>query len=642
MHPALDLKSLRKLSFSFRKMANTMTGPELPSPMDHTRFMEFMRTVPENKMVEFLPVYYHMLNPAHIPSADALDAVDPLTRIAQSMVLMSMGPFLAMPIPFEVGRDLWPRVWAWMSFLYTFEEFLYKEMPWMTQTANSLYPAFIKFCYQMWQYTPNQRIMASTPGCAAVAVRAWACFSDRDDFLEHREELGMIRQLLVSSHAVLHDALEPFNGDVDKLARLVMQQCNILIRHDARSDAPVFDVSQKAHIWLIENVFDIVAALDQISTRNAEDPRRLCSALMPLGFLETASQATLGKHRNAESLLINNCIMLLVTIFQGPEGKESLRISIGYGLLNVILSCAKWPKNHPAHPTLYFILDTLLPRSTVFYYSLATLGPALVEVGEKKAADFSDNTVYEAWKKFWELGRERLRVLLYFDRKDRISSRACDNVECGRLALKKEFKCCSGCSALLYCSQACQIADWRMGHRESCIWHLSSRNNIRVTFSPKEISFMRFLLDHNYSIYKGSFLPHLVTCWVVNADATISCLYDYCVGKDSVPIMTASDSSPASNNNLDQEMLDSRYYADMRERARRSKGRMSLDVMRVPQTGGLGYRDLIVPLRRETGRVDRELRTFAANLDANLTGRARGEVFGKLERIFSEEGMTTR
>ncbi|KAJ6586020.1 hypothetical protein B0H19DRAFT_1111184 [Mycena capillaripes] len=54
------------------------------------------------------------------------------------------------------------------------------------------------------------------------------------------------------------------------------------------------------------------------------------------------------------------------------------------------------------------------------------------------------------------------------DRTQITARRACDNMECGVIRDKKEFRCCSACKSTYYCSNDCQRHDWGEGHRQEC------------------------------------------------------------------------------------------------------------------------------------------------------------------------------
>ncbi|KAM7508745.1 hypothetical protein LguiA_019198 [Lonicera macranthoides] len=47
--------------------------------------------------------------------------------------------------------------------------------------------------------------------------------------------------------------------------------------------------------------------------------------------------------------------------------------------------------------------------------------------------------------------------------------RMCSHVNCGRPEIQlKEFRCCTGCRKVCYCSRACQAHDWKTRHKADC------------------------------------------------------------------------------------------------------------------------------------------------------------------------------
>ncbi|KAJ7936985.1 hypothetical protein B0H13DRAFT_2431038 [Mycena leptocephala] len=148
-------------------------------------------------------------------------------------------------------------------------------------------------------------------------------------------------------------------------------------------------------------------------------------------------------------------------------------------------------------------LATYVIPSTLVYRS--ALEPMKGAVGELDAAGLADKLELTPFRVDWSelrtLITERLLLLEHYRAKDRISTSGCDNLECRVIAEKSRFKRCSACCDSHYCSDACQITDWRLGgHREACsqiparCFHPFSA----YIAGPRDRSFMRALIQHDY------------------------------------------------------------------------------------------------------------------------------------------------
>lgn len=48
--------------------------------------------------------------------------------------------------------------------------------------------------------------------------------------------------------------------------------------------------------------------------------------------------------------------------------------------------------------------------------------------------------------------------------------RLCSNERCGRVEMRKhEFRRCSVCGGVNYCSRVCQLVHWTLGHKDECV-----------------------------------------------------------------------------------------------------------------------------------------------------------------------------
>ncbi|KAF8143532.1 hypothetical protein K438DRAFT_2104176 [Mycena galopus ATCC 62051] len=161
------------------------------------------------------------------------------------------------------------------------------------------------------------------------------------------------------------------------------------------------------------------------------------------------------------------------------------------------------------------------------------------------------------------------------------------NPKCSKIGARTEFRRCSGCKVLRYCSEACQIVDWlEEGLRRS---HPSP--DIHGISTSRDRAFLRFVLHHDYLEAKGNIIsdriPH-------PADIPSLTLFDYRQGRVKVETFDIS----AAPQKLPINTL---YLADRMSRAMESDGRMELHVMVLPK--GKDGRFWVVPFRTNSAVV---------------------------------------
>ncbi|KAK6980780.1 hypothetical protein R3P38DRAFT_2579582 [Favolaschia claudopus] len=600
------------------------------------KLFDLIELIEVDLKLEYLPIYYHFLDPRRIPTPEELEEPD-IDRHGNLMAaLLCINPLFQTRVPPAALPDLWPHLWPWIDFICTYHDFIAERIKWLL--LGPTYCRFIFFCSAMWSYERNKDIIASSPRCATPAIRAWASFVEHDDLLDRARQIAVIQAILYDSGAALSDVVDAIDGGLNEIARLVMVQCAPVVPLTPKP--ATFQVDQKENMWLVEYAVGIVICLDQAIHNSSVESRPLCNALVSLGFVETLTVSSYAlslpsvKKSSRQMSTIRIFLSTLMGMFEGPEGSKALQLSLESGLLNMVLQHAQLsPSDEEVDRYLADLLGHRLPRAMIYYHTLAKCKPleAILDHGDKTSQLFAVPNLYEAWKTFSELCRERLRAQEVYDSKVSASLRACDNIECGTLLPKKNFKRCAGCSSLLYCSRECQRVDWRSGHRSSCIWHLSNRNRIRVIFSAKEYSFFRFLMQQGYRSQMPTFVEHLLRHWASAPNEVVASLFDYRSGRLDISCFEAD---------LDDahEVYQSEYYNDIEKRVERSAGRMTLDVMCVPY--GLGHRDLIIPLRRETGRMEADLKRIRQSMCTE--GHLPPQILGMMENIMREEGRVTR
>ncbi|KAJ7738095.1 hypothetical protein DFH07DRAFT_966248 [Mycena maculata] len=237
-----------------------------------------------------------------------------------------------------------------------------------------------------------------------------------------------------------------------------------------------------------------VAQLDNLSA-----VLRIVASVDQIGD-QARSQAALPGPRGGTSMVcdvIPICLSLLLEVFMTPQGYRQLQVAVRNGLLRGILLSGQTQFPEDVSRLLPLLLTHVLAPATVKYEVLVELQTAYSAVAKDATAELSPPTA-EAWAKFSRILAERLEVLKIFNSTDHIIKAACDNTQCGIIREKSNLRRCGGCLRLMYCSQECQILDWKRGHRESCAHYRVGNPRINTDYSSRGLSFMCALLDHDY------------------------------------------------------------------------------------------------------------------------------------------------
>ncbi|KAF7326264.1 hypothetical protein MKEN_00479400 [Mycena kentingensis (nom. inval.)] len=206
MHELLALETLQKLPEPQRNLATAALSG------NHADFIAFLRSFRELPAAEpgyMLPLIYALLDTAALdptPSVDSIQHRFPAIRAA----MRAVGPvFCDGNVPAAVFPDLWPRIWAWFSYILAH-----------TDNRNAVLQDFIRTC-GLIKLSPAERErvgetrsdvsprMFATPGLFRVVGEAWAAgfevLKGDEDLLElvvaglqHREESEQPRNAALS------------------------------------------------------------------------------------------------------------------------------------------------------------------------------------------------------------------------------------------------------------------------------------------------------------------------------------------------------------------------------------------------------------------------------------------------------------
>ncbi|KAK7042872.1 hypothetical protein R3P38DRAFT_2511745 [Favolaschia claudopus] len=600
-----------------------------PAPPDEwLKFMVMVHNTPR-RIIDFLPVIYHFLDPLRVPRDEQLDghlAEETMGSIASgSWCLCQI--YISLPAV-ETATDIWPRIWAWNRFFWTHGDFLRQVSELADRREMGL--SLLRFCWYLWQHQPNRAIMLSSPGLTALTVGAWVSFTD-EDFTACSDSLHMVRNFLVHGTPTPQEILDGVDDNIGNLAQFIMRQCEFAV--PLAHDHPTV---QMENMWLFEIVIDIVIAVDHICMDNFAHavPGLLTSALVAFNFVKTLSVSvhTLSAFSSMTpnlGNLLTNSLMILCRIFQLASPQRAIQTSVQHGLLHVILCCARWHRSHDIHRILHFLLAEILGPYSVYCGLLAVLESSHAEVVfPLSSAHLVHPAVYTAWTRFVNALRWRGSVLSLFRSRQRSPLTACDNVECKNVLEKNRLKCCSGCRSVLYCSRSCQVTDWRDGHRTACVSYFQIRIALNSTLTREEYAFLRFLVHKDHVGARVRFLPEYAKIMgtAPNAATISGGVFDYRTAPVTFKVFDFL--APTCQEDVG-------FWQNIKRRAFNSSGRMTLDFVQI-KDGGAITRTFVFPLRRVNSEIPDALRRTISTLGGAESMEARREI----EAIFQGASAT--
>ncbi|KAJ6463125.1 hypothetical protein C8R47DRAFT_1225248 [Mycena vitilis] len=522
-------------------------------------------------------------------------------------------------VPAAAFPDIWARVWPWIEFQDEYRDYV-PGIDLLPETERySLYMALLDF---LGGNALENRLTDTTVGSYVVAGRAWRCLihaeEDRGfDHVCHFLAAGLLRSDKWDPRP-FEELVMGAGGTWRDLAWLVVTHIERVIPR-VIADHTVHHLGAILH--LAGNI------------REGEWNPAFQSALLAEGIVTALTTASLGLSSSplaaVEMELGFKGIALGLTthLISNPRHRwiaESLRA----GLLPTAFSTGAARHEENVGLWLRELLEDILPAATVYHSVLSELRVSLAAVGDRDAtASFDDPAMLEHWKNLVELVDERLQVVDLHTAGSLEVTRVCDHTECDREASEmRQYKRCSGCRTSYYCSQRCQIIDWRYGgHRHRCR-QLALRRNRDSCISAKDRSFMRALVHHDYTANREQIALDQLLHMRENP-AEIPCtMFDYTEGYCAIYLLSHGE-------------LDAEFSADA-ARAEAWGGRMQLHLVKVVE-GEDSSRTWSIPLRSADAELVRGLRSIAESLPSDTTEDDLEQYRPRIQALLDLRTLTT-
>ncbi|KAJ7754825.1 hypothetical protein B0H16DRAFT_1541944 [Mycena metata] len=467
IHASLHVRNISKLHGSAKSVA---LGALNGSATDLARLCtpQFLKDLPDAEIQGILPVLYTHLDPALVPSLDMLENI--ITRSIHLpcldntvRALYALGEISERreSFPLDAARDIWRRVWKWIDFIHTYWDFLpgFPPEQGVTQIGNSM------LLLQLMNHPPTQRAMFMTPGVRRMIAAAWRSMLNYHATRHTRASLPELAHLLLSLADGLKETknfeeiLDAFGGSHRNMADAFKYQLS-LATAEAKS------------LGAIAVLHGVLVFLE--STYHPY--KEFTSTLLSCGIVPSLVAALdIDGHMPVSAgvpYTVDGFLGTVVKYIQTSPGYPWITQALKAGLLRYIILFSEnevKPSNDGKYPDLKALLTEFLPNGMVSYHVVTQMKKSLAEVSTLSRRDkFSRSALFEDWKVFEALVRDRVIVLDQWERVGRPSFVACDNMKCNQIDKKGKFRCCAGCRSANYCSAECQRSDWKAAHRTSC------------------------------------------------------------------------------------------------------------------------------------------------------------------------------
>ncbi|KAJ7621298.1 hypothetical protein FB45DRAFT_1092934 [Roridomyces roridus] len=623
MHECLRLDALQNLPSSIQRYAQAAAS----GSTEYLERVVAVMTRPENRsnLIFLLPVVYLLLDPARIPSSDPdhLAALTPAEKAASRDATLAFDAlWLVETVPRDVALELWSRVWRWFHFLELYHQVHNDE------ASERLICSRVVSCADLLERDAEMGpVVRSTPGFYSIAARAWIAAlhstqvssTDSLEFQYSIVRVTSVARFLNDWMLGTKETLEAFinHHDPSTLAMWALRHGEFAL--ELIRDFPEEQIGF-ALLLLLPNLLKIIKkAVENLGIH--EFPTRLLIALVDEGIIEFLARAatTLAADEALRTigvdldLDVGTFLEVLDGLFEDQRFDHVVRKTISGAFVCCVAVCAQQANLPGVYDDLKTLLSVHLASFTIYWGDRSRSGAYVVgalDLYEEMLPDFVPQ-VQEAWTRFVVLAKERSEFAEAFACSGIVNMKACDNTTCTRLGPKTEFKRCSGCETLYYCSIQCQTVDWHAGHRAACKTHDYQLSG-RVPFTtPRQRAFTRAILHRDYTHLKLKIFVEAVTCTRASRDphAGYFVLFDYSQGGPDIGVYSLAEPSDA----LDRLAGAGIQWDLTVARAARSGGRMTIHAVRARE--GKSLRHWVVPLRSDSGVIHEGLVKMACAVD---------------------------
>ncbi|KAJ6563838.1 hypothetical protein B0H19DRAFT_1374489 [Mycena capillaripes] len=285
-----------------------------------------------------------------------------------------------------------------------------------------------------------------------------------------------------------------------------------------------------------------------------------------VAFMTKAACALLESTHDGSAAAVNKCLMILGPLLVNEQGHRYLQTALSTGFLRVLVFGAQLDDQPDIQNSLNVFL--LVLSSSLIYHGA-----------------FRRSYMYQEWQEFTSLAQDRIGVLKAFDEQRPSSQKACDNLECGIIGPRTEFRLCSPYNSVI-------------------------------------LEFIRAVVHRDYIVTKPKIYADQCALMRMEPDFAVQTTFDYSGG----PVEIYGNITDPE----DEDFVDAKdEWLDTIERAESSDARMALHdvILKV----GTSVRSILVSLRRSDSDTEALLKLIADSEDDLASDNVAAKIRAHLE-----------
>ncbi|KAF7310189.1 MYND-type domain-containing protein [Mycena indigotica] len=522
MHDLLQPAVLDGLPADIKAAVDAVCSPNA-ALSDFDPILVFLQSDEEEEQTKLrlLPALARLLDPARITAEP-----DPV-HVTLAWAALRVLPLIAGRAA-AAAKELWAPTLQWLLFFYALPEY---NVPAVDKVLLAL---FFALSFHAGDGDDAVAQMLSVPGSIKAMFAAWARvfgeptaagFTERATDDSDRDEaaqamFGVLVAEAVYTREGLQQAVEGAGGTLESLGQVLYRHLDFA-RCELAAAVTTAEEDGDAKLELISGCVHSAAQFlrrtEPLIRFRPIKPNPLLDAMLERGLVAllcdimyTYSTVT---RLNFDPMIMEGLVEpafdLISFIVSFPPHHHHIPDVIRHRFLEAMVNLAPADFHNDTPQNTYLLkgfFNSILPAALVRTNVLEALGDVLPGLEASVATDAFKGTQFfkNCWEPFHRVAEARLSLFQRYRAGEFPPRKMCDSLKefayCRHVGPESEFKRCSGCRVVVYCSEACQKVDWREGgHKKGCAALRQYRqHHDSLDLTPEDRDFLRVLMDADY------------------------------------------------------------------------------------------------------------------------------------------------